>query len=633
MRRAHFAAIFGIALFAASCVATPSLAQNLQPTGLPVRGAVQGTDVIVDQPSGSSTVRGAQASAIATYVQSNLNLIGGLTGDCAATGPGTVAITCTKSSGTAFGTFAFQNFATLPSASGSPPISAGTVFPCIPSAALDGCTGTQLAAYVNNGPIGADPTGNADSTSALQSWLNAGAPGTILCGTYKTTATLTMELAANDGQQVRGSGAGSSSGGGACRTVIKPTSAVTTALIIDGTPTGGWVMEIGLQDIVFDMANMTDASTTSAIEQIQAFDVSYARVRVINDGSSKRGWLFKAGAYTTTLQNSQANIVDMEGTSSGNSVTTITLENADIGRLIGNYAYFVQVTGGAVQPTYDSTTMTPIYLAPGSAYIPSAVSGACASGCYAIPAVTFANGGSWTFATDIEQNGGFPSTYNDGTHGSLMAFPAVVIPSSMNRTTLIPSQLGGMYLVDFSGSTFAVGSNAGGGAPYNLIDAPTTFAGGLTIPSTASLTLAVAQTWPGVTLQPATDGTPFLIKSAGGTQYVNCSTYGGGGCSFLNKSALYGFYDGGSTQGWSLTMPSTGNGLLKLNNGSSATITLTGANGAIQATGGLYGTPVGASLASTVNATAYSINGTAGATCSGTPTASFATTLGIVTHC
>jgi hypothetical protein len=350
MRRAHFAAIFGIAHLAASYVATPSLAQNLQPTGLPVRGAVQGTDVIVDQPSGSSTVRGAQASAIATYVQSNLNLIGGLTGDCAATGPGTVAITCTKSSGTAFGTFAFQNFATLPSASGSPPISAGTVFPCIPSTALDGCTGTQLAAYVNNGPIGADPTGNADSTSALQSWLNAGAPGKIPCGVYKTTAMLTEELALQNGLQVSGSGSGSiplKTGG--CYTVIRPTSAVTRAFLIDGTPFGGFIQGVGLQDLVFDLTNLSDISTSVAINQVQAFDVMYDRVRVINDGVNKRAWLFSAGAYTTTLLNTQGNILDFEGASSSNGVTTIMVINHDGFQVITNWANSLKFIGGAYQ--------------------------------------------------------------------------------------------------------------------------------------------------------------------------------------------------------------------------------------------------------------------------------------------
>jgi hypothetical protein len=250
-----------------------------------------------------------------------------------------------------------------------------------------------------------------------------------------------------------------------------------------------------------------------------------------------------------------------------------------------------------------------------------------------IPAISVTNSDSFTLTADIENGGGFPPTYNDGTHGSLNAYPVLSVPSTWTRLTLLPGQISGMYLYDLSASTFSIGANAGGGTPYNLVDAPTTFAGGVTIPSTASLTLAVAQTWPGVTLQPATDGAPFLIKSAGGTQLVQCVTYGGGACNFLNKSGLYGFFDGGVTQGWSLTMPSTGNGLLKLNNSSGATITLTGANGTGILTGGVNSTPIGASTPSTINGTTYSVSGTAGASCSGTPTASFASVYGIVTRC
>jgi len=250
-----------------------------------------------------------------------------------------------------------------------------------------------------------------------------------------------------------------------------------------------------------------------------------------------------------------------------------------------------------------------------------------------IPAITVTNSDSFTVTADIENGGGFPSTFNDGTHGSLNAYPVLSVPSTWTRLTLLPGQLSGIYLYDVSASTFSIGANAGGGAPYNLVDAPTTFAGGVTIPSTASLTLAVAQTWPGVTLQPATDGSVLLVKSAGGTQLVQCVTYGGGACNFLNRSGLYGFFDGGVTQGWSLTMPSTGNGLLKLNNGSGTTITLTGANGTGILTGGINSTPVGASTPSTINGTTYSVSGTAGASCSGTPTASFASVYGIVTRC
>jgi hypothetical protein len=363
MRRTHFAAVSALALLAASCAADPAFAQNQPPSGLPARGAVAGTDVIVDQPAGSATVQGAHASAIATYVQqtaaagtsgqvqiNNGGAFAGVTVSGDGTLSGSGALTVTKINGSTPGTFAFQNYGALPSASGSPPITAATVFPCIPAGTLDGCTGAQLLAYVTNGPLGADPTGGADSTSALQAWLNAGSPGVIPCGIYKTTATLTLELALNNGQQVRGSGSGSAllkTGG--CYTVIRPTSAVAKALVIDGTPVSQYLMGIGLHDIAFDMTNMSDVSTSVAINQIQAYDVMYERVRVINDGANKRGWLFNAGAFTTTLLNTQANILDFEGTGAGNGVTTITVTNHDGFQVISNWANGLKFHGGAYQ--------------------------------------------------------------------------------------------------------------------------------------------------------------------------------------------------------------------------------------------------------------------------------------------
>jgi hypothetical protein len=590
-----------LALSVASCPTQQAYAQNQPPVGLPPRGAVQPTDVIVDQPAGSSTVQGVQASALLSYVQSNFAAAGtsgqvqinsgGAFAGVTVSGDGTLsssgALTVTKSNGTAFGSFAFQNYGSLPSASGSPPISAGTVFPCLPSTVLNGCTGAQLLTYVTGGPIGADPTGAADSTSALQSWLNAGSPGTIPCGTYKTTATLTMETAANNGQQVRGSGAGSSTGAGACRTVIQPTSAVTTALVIDGTPISTWIMGIGLHDIVFDMTNMTDASTTSAIKQVQAFDVSYERVRVINGGVNKRGWLFNAGAYTSSVNDSQAHLIDLEGASSSNAVTTLTFKNVDVGQYIGNYAYKIAVLGGAVQPTYNSATMTPVYVTSSSTGVSPALSAGCASGCYMIPAETVTNSDGWTFTGDIEQGGGFPSTYNDGTHGTLTAVPVVEIPSTWTRVTFVPDVIGGMYLYDLSTSAFAIGANVGGGAPYNLIDAPTTFANGATIPAGGTLTLGSAQTWPGAHFRPSTDGDQIVaLANAAGSNLVDCGT-GGGGCAFNNGQPIGGYTDSFTTNAWNISMPSSGTALMVLRHSGSTTITLTGANGSGVFTGGV----------------------------------------------
>jgi hypothetical protein len=213
----------------------------------------------------------------------------------------------------------------------------------------------------------------------------------------------------------------------------------------------------------------------------------------------------------------------------------------------------------------------------------------------------------------------------------------VEVPSTWTRLSLLPGHVSGLYLYDLSSSTFSIGANAGGGAPYNQIDAPTAFSGGVSTRSGSSITTysdngvtetsqvvgsSGAATYRALTLQPASDGELFQTKSAGGTAYVGCYTSGGGSCTFDNSMGLAGYYDTGSTLGWSLTMPSVGNGLLNLySTGNNSTITLTGANGSGTFTGKVRSNYV------------FDVSGSDGVTCTGTPTSSFATSGGIVTHC
>jgi hypothetical protein len=610
MRFTLIPAVSALALLAA-CQGAPAYAQNLPPSGLPARGAVAGTDVIVDQPAGSATVQGAQASAIATYVANNL---------------GTPA-------------FNLSNATSLPLTSGVtgalPLANGGT--------GVTSLAGLKAEVLTSVDSFGTDPTGAADSTSAWNTALASGLPLTCQ-GTYKVHGTgagiLNVTSVNNQGQRVVGGGSSYGAGGqsafapattGAC--VIRPDSTSTGAVfLIDGAgfPGGGagisWLQGFGLENLACDLTNMSDVATNACIVQIQAWDVTYNRVRVIGDGVNKRAYLAKAGAYTSSLINFEGHIVDLEGTSSANAVTTIALINSDIGRIIGNYANFISLTGGAVQPVYDSGTMTPVYLASGSSNIPPALSAGCASGCYAIPAVTVTNSDSWTFSTDIEipSGAGFPATYNDGTHGSLNALPGIVVPSTWTRVSLLPGQVSGMYLFDYSGSTFSLGANAGGGSPYNLVDAPTTFTNGWTIPGSSKWSVNSAQSLPGLGIRPASDAASITyLANAANTDVYECYTYGTGGCNFNDQANLFGWSDYEGTHAWALTIPSSGNGLFTLYGSGTAKIILTGANGTISTTGG-------------VTATAgYTANGVAGVSCAA-GTVSLTTlvvTIGIVTHC
>jgi hypothetical protein len=616
----------------ASCTGEPALAQNLQPSGLPARGAVQGTDVIVDQPAGSSTVKGALASALATYVQGALNPISALTGDCAATGPGAVAITCTKSNGTAFGTFAFQSFASLPSASGAPPISASTVFPCVPSSALNGCTGAQVAAYARHSidTLGADPTGTNDSTSAIQSALTSG--GWWTCnGIYKVSATLNLTAATSEGATLDGGAPQAQSNYGASnRCILKPTSAVSTVFNIDGTGFSGYQQGVSLRNFAVDLANSTSATVFA---QGQSFDINYYNVRVLNGALGECSWKFNPGALVTQIANSYGVNACWNGNGSNNP-TTQTFVNSDLVSLSGSQAGSIVLLGGAVQPQYYSG-MPVIYSAPGDLNRPTAVTQT--GGLYFYEAITLTNVDSVNFdGAFIGQNGGYPSTYSDGTHGTLSIYPAMVVGATWTRVTVDPAHLDGMYLYDGGTSTNAFQTNVGGGAPGNVIGAQTAFKNGVNTVSGSNITTysdngysvtsqvngaTGAASYPSLTLKPATNATALLVETAAGAYVLQCVTYGTPNCDLQNGAGLYGFSDTGVTQLWALFKGYANGGEMQLLNASGAVqLSLYGGSGAISGTGN-------ASFAG------YYTGATAGVTCSGTPTSSFATSGGIVTHC
>lgn len=210
--------------------------------------------------------------------------------------------------------------------------------------------GIQNFVLTSVGAYGAVGDGVTDDTAAWQAALNTGLP--IYCppGVYKISATLTVTTTANHGQVIRGGSSGSGSGLGSGRCVLKPTAGLAGAVMkIDGTPFSGYLQGFDIEDIAFDLSNQTDVSTNIAINQVKAYDGFYSNVRVLGDGVNKRAWLFSTGAYTTTLANSQGHILDFEGTTSNNGVTTITVLNFDGGMVIANYTASLSFIGGAFQ--------------------------------------------------------------------------------------------------------------------------------------------------------------------------------------------------------------------------------------------------------------------------------------------
>ena len=489
--------------------------------------------------------------------------------------------------------------------------------PDLPSggATLEQVTGCQLKAFIVGSidNYGADPTGATDSTAAIQAALNAG--GRLYCaGTYKVSATLTLTAEAQAGLILSGSGATDNLGVGAGKCIIRPTSALAGAVFtIDGTPFSGFIEGVGFENLTVDMTNMSDVATNIAFNQVQAFDAHYRGVRVINYGVHKLSWNFSAGAYTSTVQDSQGGIVNFAGVSGYNAATTISLNNVDILSLTHNYYQNTTITGGAIQQPYYSG-MKIVYVPPGTV---GYALGQNTAGFYGAVMTEISNSLQFTsVGADWEQGGGYPSTYNDGTHGTLNLYPIVLIDSTSINTTFIAPTFAGCYLVDYGVATNVVaqgqsgvtgmtittgfqvdtGSRQEAGTVYGISSFYGTASGS---PQTYSL---VGSTGVGnffdVAIKPGTDGNVFSLAKANGTGLEVCSS-SGLYCVFENSMAIAGYSDSFTTLAWQLSVPGAGNGELQIYGSGTPNIILLGGNGTIQANGGLTATPVGSVTPST----------------------------------
>jgi hypothetical protein len=530
--------------------------------------------------------------------------------------------------------------------------SASDLIPCQPAAGTTmlSCTASDLQNFVvtNLKAYGAVGDGITDDTLALQTAINTGLPLYCPPGVYKTTATLTVSKPANDGQVVRGSGSwglpdayNGSTGGGAC--IIRPSSAVSTVIKIDGTPfTGGgsqlsWVQGFGLENLVIDMTNMTDDAAHIAINQTQAWDVHYDHVRVINDGNYKRAWLLSGGAFTTALNQPYGRIIDLEGTNSTFEVTTITINNPDVLKIIANYTTGVVVNGGAVQHPYTAG-VTPIVWIPAGAGPYSF--GTNAGGLYMAIGTDIKNSQYFTITgTDFEASsqppptctvGGWAfGTYNDGTHGCGKLLMGALVESTSVATSVTTPAAAGMYFMDQgTGSTFNGLGQSGvaafavqGAVQYDLSDlrvagtlsGPVGFGGALGSETSSSYSIVGstgAATFHGETVKPSSDGSAVLWRNAANADALNLNT-STNQLNLSNGLGLNGYNDAATTLTWQLSDVSSA-GKLVLYNAGAASITLN-SNGTIQGAS-LFATPVGNLSASSGAFTTLSASSTVSGT-------------------
>ena len=480
------------------------------------------------------------------------------------------------------------------------PVAASDQIPILPAGAttLQAATAADIANYVLTSvkAYGAVGDGVTDDTAAIQAAINSGKSVLFPPGKYKISSMLTMTSTTNHGQVLRGGGMSSQTGLGGGAATIQPTSAVSVALKIDGTPFSAYVQSAGVENLVFDMTNMADVSTSIAVDQIQAFDINYRNDRVINYGTHKISWQFLTGSYTTHLYDSQGGIVNMQGSGFQNDTTSLILENCDILQISHTYFQNVTIIGGAIQRPYSSAVSIS-YLAPGTTpygYLPNT------AGLYVAVMSEIAYAQQFTsVGAEWEQGGGYPSTYNDGTHGTLTLIPVLQVDATSTGTTFISPMFAGMYLLDYGVNTRVIGEDVGAAA-YDIHNGQSYELGnigslgnifGLTnlasyLNTLTGTTYSIsgstgAATFQQESIRPASDGDQvFTLKNAAGAIFLDFAS-NSPVANFYNGLSLNGYSDTGSTQGYQLDT----SGLMTLKNAGATTITLTGANGHIAAVG------------------------------------------------
>ena len=433
---------------------------------------------------------------------------------------------------------------------------------------LQNATMASVQAFVVNTvkAFGAVGDGITDDTGAIQGAINSGAPFYFPAGVYSISSTLAFNSVNAHGQVVRGSGPTASDGTGVGKAVIRPLAGVSVAIQIDGTPFGGYVQGFGLENLTIDMVNMADMATSVAVQQVQGFDCRYDNVRVINFGLNKVSWLFNAGAYTSRLNGCQGGQINFQGAAYTNQTTSIILTNCDIYNI--THAFFTNVTlvGGAVQQPYTSAVPI-VYLAPGTTpygYLPNT------AGLYAAVLTDLTNSYSFTsVGTDWEQGGGYPATYNDGTHGVLNLIRVLRVQATCLNTTFINPTFAGMYLLDYGLNTRLTGQALGGAAGIDITTGDqysfgnlravgnvvgiSNFANYLDFGTGVTFTINGSTgnaNFNKSTVSPSVDGDQVLyVKNASGLPLYDFTT-NGAGFAILNGSLISGYTDSFTTQSW-----------------------------------------------------------------------------------
>ncbi|HEV2364030.1 MAG TPA: hypothetical protein VGS12_07510 [Caulobacteraceae bacterium] len=399
---------------------------------------------------------------------------------------------------------------------------------------------------------GIDPTGATDSTAGLQAAISSGSSLFLPCGIYVISANLKIDAAINDGQMIVGAGSTDAGESGACKTIIRPTSAVTNAFKINGADFGGYVQNLAIRDLAVDMVNMPSGS--NGFYEAQAYDVAYSNVRVVSapPSSGSNSWYFAPGAFLTQMRDCAGGSVTWSA-SGTNDPRETTIVNCDLQSIQATYASNLTFVGGGIASSYYSG-LPVIWVPAGSANTPVGLTNS--AGIYLFIVDELANTADVNLiGADIGANSGFPSTYNDGTHGSLPAYAAIQLNAAV-ETLLTDPTFVNLYLYDPTRSTTFFGAHASGGSA-DIFGAPTWLTNTLRgyPPNGVGQSFLIDPgsgyaDFAGLTLQPLSsgaDGGVFTILNQAGTGLLVFNT-ATGVLQLENNAGWTAYSDSGATK-------------------------------------------------------------------------------------
>jgi len=241
---------------------------------------------------------------------------------------------------------------------------------------------------VNAGSYGTDPSGAADSTTAIQNALNAASSGDVVylsAGTYKTTASLVFN---SDGITLRGAGMGA--------TVIKPASGATFDVISTPIPgsagLAGFIRNyVTVQDMHLDCSNMT-GTTTGRGNGVHFYGTRYGAIRDVLVTSCPNWAILLDGDNTGPGLNFGYNN-DVRHCIFDVGAAGILCVNCEANDIVQNIFKYATSATAALQPAFGTqhTTAYHLYLTSGYQYVAGNVFGNL--GTYTTEAIRCENSG------------------------------------------------------------------------------------------------------------------------------------------------------------------------------------------------------------------------------------------------